>query len=70
VPSSQDGHGGWLVATADRMNGPDDYDSELWILEADAIGKGPIARAKFPERIKPQVHGWWVPLAEYEAAKG
>jgi len=52
------------------MNGPDDYDSELWILEADAIGKGPIARAKFPERIKPQVHGWWVPLAEYEAAKG
>ncbi|MBC2777082.1 carotenoid oxygenase family protein [Parasphingopyxis marina] len=69
VPSSQEGHGGWLVATADRMNGPDDYDSELWIFEADAIGKGPIASAKFPERIKPQVHGWWVPLADYEAAK-
>ena len=41
----------------------------LWVLEADAIGKGPIAKVALPFRLRQQVHGWWVPQAALDAAK-
>ena len=39
------------------------------VVEADAIGKGPIAKVALPFRLRQQVHGWWVPQAALDAAK-
>ncbi len=51
VPSASPDHEGWLLAVVDRatgdvMNG--EYNSEIWILDAGRIGKGPVARIKSP----------------------
>lgn len=71
VPSKQEGHAGWLIATVDRMTGPDQYATEVWILDAGDIAAPPVARVRLPHRVRPQVHGWWVPAAELEqAARG
>lgn len=59
VPSSDPGHGGWLLAVVDRQ-AERDYDSELWILEADDIAAPPVARVRIPLPVRPQVHGCWV----------
>lgn len=64
VPAAAEGHEGWLIVTIDRMNGPDDYSSELWVLDAGDITARPVAKVKLPRRLRPQVHGWWVPAAE------
>ena len=64
VPSSDPDHDGWLLAVIDRQVGEDAYDSELWIIDAGDIGKGPVARVKIPLRLHAQVHGWWVSAAE------
>ena len=62
VPSSTPGHGGWLLAVIDR-EAAKDYDSELWVLDADNIAAPPVARVKVPLPLRPQVHGSWVPAA-------
>ena len=49
--------------------GDDSFEHSLWVLEADAIGKGPVAKVSLPFRIRQQVHGWWVPQAALAAAK-
>ena len=57
IASKQAGHEGWLALVADdheRML------SEVLLLEAGSIGKGPIARIKLPIRLRAQVHGNWV----------
>ncbi len=69
VPSSEDGHEGWLIAVVDQQVGPDSFDHALWIWNAGAIFLGPVAKVPVPARLRPQVHGWWVPMADYEAAK-
>jgi carotenoid cleavage dioxygenase len=38
----------------------EDYKSELWIVAADAIAAGPVAKVRLPVPLRPQVHGWWV----------
>ena len=53
----------------DQQVGEDDFKHALWVLEADAIGKGPIAKVALPFRLRQQVHGWWVPQAALDAAK-
>ena len=59
VPSSQPGHNGWLMMVVDRQ-ASEDYKSELWIVAADAIAAGPVAKVHLPVPLRPQVHGWWV----------
>jgi carotenoid cleavage dioxygenase len=68
VPSSQPGHEGWLVAVVDRQTGMDDFEHECWIIEAGNIAAGPVARISIPQRLRPQVHGWWVSAAQLAAA--
>jgi carotenoid cleavage dioxygenase-like enzyme len=68
VPSSQAGHGGWLLLIVDQQIGPSDFKHALWILDADDVSAGPVARIAIPRRLRPQVHGWWVSAAELAAA--
>ncbi len=63
VPGSKPGHNGWLLAVVDRESAAKDYDSELWIIDADNIAAPPVARVKVPVPLRPQVHGWWVTAA-------
>jgi carotenoid cleavage dioxygenase-like enzyme len=63
IPSARAGHNGWLMMTVDRVAG-DDYKSELWIVDADNIAAGAVAKVRVPVPMRPQVHGWWVPAAE------
>jgi len=67
VPAEDPAHGGWLLMVVNRQTGPDDFDSELWVLEADNPVDGPLARAAIPRRLRPQVHGWWVSAAQLDA---
>ena len=46
---------------------PHDYSSELWIVEADEIEKGPIAKVKTGLALRSQVHGAWVSRAKLDA---
>ncbi len=72
VVSPEDGHGGWLLSVIDIPNGPpgagdpSDYLSELWVIEADAIEKGPVAKVKLGIPLRSQVHGTWVSRAKLE----
>jgi len=74
VPSSEPGHGGWLLSVVDVPNGPPgqaaphDYASELWIVAADEVEKGPVAKVKTGLALRSQVHGTWVSRAKLEAS--
>jgi carotenoid cleavage dioxygenase-like enzyme len=76
VPSSEPGHDGWLLSVVDRPNHPDpsqqrpgDYSSELWVIEAGDVGKGPVARIKTGLALRSQVHGTWVSRDKLENRK-
>jgi carotenoid cleavage dioxygenase len=72
VPSSDPNHGGWLLMVVDIASDPSrphQYDSELWVIEADEIEKGPIAKVKTGLSLRSQVHGSWVSREKLEAAK-
>ncbi len=60
VPAAAPGHAGWLVCVVDHQHGPDTFTHECWIIDADDIGAGPVAKVTMPHRLRPQVHGWWV----------
>lgn len=60
IPAAEKNHGGWLLTVVDRKVGEDDYRSEVWVLRADDITVPPVAKVKFPIRVRPQVHGTWV----------
>jgi carotenoid cleavage dioxygenase len=67
VPSADPDHEGWLLVVIDRATGDIDkgeYESELWIIDAGDVGKGPVARVQVPMKLHTQVHGWWVPASE------
>ncbi len=74
VVSPEEGHGGWLLTVIDIPNGPpgagdpSDYSSELWVVEADAIEKGPIAKVKTGKALRSQVHGTWVAREKLDAS--
>ena len=74
VVSQEEGHGGWLLCMIDIPNGPpgasdpSDYSSELWVVEADAIEKGPVAKVKTGKALRSQVHGTWVGREKLEAS--
>ena len=58
VPSREPGHEGYLVFVSDLH---DQFLSEVLVLEAGNIEKGPVARIHVPLRLRVQVHGNWVP---------
>lgn len=70
VPADAPGHEGWLIAVVDAQTGPNDFDHALWIWNAGDLPAGPVCKIPVPTRLRPQVHGWWVPMADYEAARG
>lgn len=64
-PDAAEGDG-WLLALVD--NHITNY-SDLCLFDALAVGKGPIARAKLPIRLRQGLHGNWVPASRLDAAK-
>jgi carotenoid cleavage dioxygenase len=68
IPSAKAGHEGWLLAVVDR-EAHGDYDSELWVIDADNISAGAVAKVPLPVPLRPQVHGWWVSAAQLAKAK-
>jgi carotenoid cleavage dioxygenase-like enzyme len=62
IPSKKLGHEGYLAFVCDMH---DQQLSEVAIVEAEHIDKGPIARIKVPFRLRVQVHGNWVPAEEF-----
>jgi carotenoid cleavage dioxygenase-like enzyme len=68
VPSSREGHEGWLLMVVDQQTGPVEFRHAVWIIDAGKVGAGPIAKILIPRRLRPQVHGWWVSAAELAAA--
>ncbi|MFV3509013.1 carotenoid oxygenase family protein, partial [Mycobacterium tuberculosis] len=68
VPASNPGHEGWLVTIVDQQIGEAAFLHQAWVLDAGNVAAGPVARVTIPHRLRPQVHGWWVPQAELDAA--
>jgi carotenoid cleavage dioxygenase len=66
VPAADPAHDGWLVMIVDQQAG-DQLVHEAWVVDAGNIGAGPVAKVVIPARLRPQVHGWWVPQAQLEA---
>jgi carotenoid cleavage dioxygenase len=60
VPASDSAHGGWLLTVVSRQLTEQEYEHEVWIIAANNLGAGPVARVSVPRRLRPQVHGWWV----------
>jgi carotenoid cleavage dioxygenase len=69
VPANEPGHEGWLIGIVDHETAPDEFTHAAWIWNAGNLPAGPVAKIPIPTRLRPQVHGWWVPMAAYEAAK-
>ena len=68
IPSKDPQSEGWLLCVVDKKTGEDEHKSELWVLDAGNVAKGPIAKVKVPVQLRPQVHGTWVPAAELKKA--
>ena len=64
IPSKQPGHEGYLAFVIDLH---DKNLSEVWIVEAQNLPKGPIARVQIPLRLRVGVHGNWVPAEQLPA---
>jgi carotenoid cleavage dioxygenase len=62
IPSKQKGHEGYLAFVADIHDEP--Y-SQVWIVEAEHLERGPIAKLRMPLRLRTGVHGNWVPAAAF-----
>ena len=45
------------------------YPQKKWVIDAGAIGKGPVAKVSIPHALRPQVHGWWASAESLAAAK-
>lgn len=66
VPAADPAHDGWLIMIVDQQVG-DQLVHEAWVVDAGKIGAGPVAKVVIPARLRPQVHGWWVPQAQLDA---
>jgi carotenoid cleavage dioxygenase len=60
VPSKIPGHEGYLIFLVDRH---DEFQTEMFVVEAQHLARGPIARIKIPLRLRVGVHGNWVPTS-------
>ncbi|WP_404713382.1 carotenoid oxygenase family protein [Sphingomonas sp. MMS24-J13] len=61
IPSRDPDHEGWLMFVVDQQVGESDFASEVWIVDGGNVAAPPVAKIKVPVRLRPQVHGWWVP---------
>jgi carotenoid cleavage dioxygenase-like enzyme len=68
IPSAKGGHEGWLVMVVDRQIGTDSFEHECWIVDASNVGAGAVAKVTIPQRLRPQIHGWWVSAEQLAAA--
>jgi carotenoid cleavage dioxygenase len=57
IPSRTPGHEGWLAIVVDLHDG---HTSDVVVLDAGALDRGPVARLRVPFRLRNQVHGTWV----------
>jgi len=69
VPSQEAGHLGYIVTMVDHQTGENAFEHAAWVFNAGALGAGPVAKVAIPTRLRPQVHGWWVPQAALDAAR-
>jgi carotenoid cleavage dioxygenase-like enzyme len=67
VPSSIEGHEGWLIVNVDHQTGPNDYVHHAWIVDAGNVNAGPVSKIHIPARQRPGIHGWWVGSAQLAA---
>ncbi len=58
IPAQDAAHEGWLAAVVDTHSL---MSSELWLIEAANIPAGAIAKVSLGRRLRPQIHGCWVP---------
>jgi len=68
VSAEDPDHGGWLVLMVDRVSSERHITQEVWILEADAPRKGPVATIYVPFTTCEQVHGTWVSREQLDQA--
>ncbi len=61
IPSKQPGHEGYLAFVVDLH---EKNLSEVWLVEAQHLEKGAIARLEIPLRLRVAVHGNWVPAED------
>ena len=64
VASRIAGHEGYLMFVVDRH---DTALSEVFVVEAEHLDRGPLARIQLPFRLRCGVHGNWVPAEELPA---
>jgi carotenoid cleavage dioxygenase-like enzyme len=64
IPSTKAGHEGYLAFVVDLH---EKNLSEMWIVEAQHLANGPIARLEIPLRLRVAVHGNWVPAEQLTA---
>jgi carotenoid cleavage dioxygenase-like enzyme len=57
IPSKKPGHEGYLAFVVDKHA---ENLAEVYIVEAEHLDKGPIARIKVPMRLRSAVHGNWI----------
>lgn len=67
VPAADPAKAGWLVMIVDQQVSDNQFVHEAWVVDGDAIAAGPVAKVTIPTRLRPQVHGWWVPQAQLDA---
>lgn len=67
VPAADPAKDGWLVFIVDSQVGDNQFIHEAWVVDAGNIGAGAVAKVHIPARLRPQVHGWWVPQAQLDA---
>jgi carotenoid cleavage dioxygenase len=68
VPSRDQEHGGWLLMMVDRVIAEGHFAQELWVIAADDVETGPVARVFMPFVTCEQVHGNWVSRSQLDAA--
>jgi carotenoid cleavage dioxygenase len=68
IPSNDPDHEGWLMFVVDQQVGEHEFASEVWIVDGGNVAAPPVAKIKVPVRLRPQVHGWWVPQSQLDQA--
>lgn len=69
VPSHDPDHLGYLITIVDHQTGENEFEHAAWVIDAGALHRGPVAKIAIPARLRPQVHGWWVPQSVLDGAE-
>jgi carotenoid cleavage dioxygenase len=63
VHVSTAGSAGWLVSVVDHQTGDNSFEHAAWIIAADEVAAGPVAKVEIPHGVRPRVDGCRVPQA-------